>query len=264
MAPALLITTYTKLILRLLVPSPDRHRPGCVNRAHRAGEATIRAKPRPAVALPPWQECWRTHMSPGRASNTLHPQIWKSMSEADRVFSRHKQERPATPSQERQLVLSAPRRNGSGIGKSRIVEVVHVSRDRASPQAEQSRPVPRYVRAETWPDGFHARSAAPLPAHDPQPAAPGPAPDVGHLMPGWQPLLPPAGPATEPGEASAEVPLVRRRQKRDAISTAPKAATRHFADPFVDHDTGANCRRCGYLIEPAREARGLTRCARCG
>jgi hypothetical protein len=43
-----------------------------------------------------------------------------------------------------------------------------------------------------------------------------------------------------------------------------KETARHFADPFADGDDGANCLRCGYLIEPAREKRGLLTCAACG
>jgi hypothetical protein len=39
---------------------------------------------------------------------------------------------------------------------------------------------------------------------------------------------------------------------------------RHYADPFAQDDVGANCLRCGYLVEPAREKRGLLTCAGCG
>jgi hypothetical protein len=40
--------------------------------------------------------------------------------------------------------------------------------------------------------------------------------------------------------------------------------SRRVADPFDPADDGANCLRCGYVIEPARERRGLMTCAECG
>ena len=42
------------------------------------------------------------------------------------------------------------------------------------------------------------------------------------------------------------------------------APTRRVADPFNPSDDGANCMRCGYAIERAREKRGLLTCAGCG
>jgi len=54
------------------------------------------------------------------------------------------------------------------------------------------------------------------------------------------------------------------KQRRPRVLKAPiKAAVRRFADPFADDD-GANCLRCGYLVEPAREKRGLMTCSACG
>uniref|UniRef100_UPI001E36BC7C hypothetical protein n=1 Tax=Neoroseomonas rubea TaxID=2748666 RepID=UPI001E36BC7C len=44
-------------------------------------------------------------------------------------------------------------------------------------------------------------------------------------------------------------------------AAAPQA--RPVADPFDTTDDGANCLRCGYLVEPARERRGLLTCAGC-
>jgi hypothetical protein len=40
-------------------------------------------------------------------------------------------------------------------------------------------------------------------------------------------------------------------------------ATRQFADPFAEDDSGANCIRCGYLVEQSRERRGLMTCSKC-
>ena len=186
------------------------------------------------------------------------------MSEADRVFSRHQQPSAAPASQDRQVIVSAPRRNSAGIAKSRVVEVVHVSRAGSRQPADEARPPTRHVHAETWPDGFHARSAAPLPPRALQPAAPEPAAPVGHFMPGWQPLLQPAAPEADPVEAPVAAPAVRRRKLRAAKPAMPTAASRPFADPFTGEDGGANCYRCGYLVEPTRDARGLTTCAKCG
>ena len=186
------------------------------------------------------------------------------MSDADRVFSKYKQPSAGAASQSRQLIVSAPRRNSAGIAKSRVVEVVHVSRAGSRRPANEPHSVPRYVHAETWPDGFHAKSAAPLPPRELQPAAPEQAPPVGHLMPGWQPLLQPAAPEAEPMEAPVAAPAIRQPKRRAAKPPTPKAASRPFADPFTGEDGGANCYRCGYLVEPAREARGLTTCAKCG
>jgi hypothetical protein len=61
-------------------------------------------------------------------------------------------------------------------------------------------------------------------------------------MPGWEPLLAPV----EPVEPAAK-PVVGRA----------------FADPFAAEDTGTNCIRCGYLVSPEREKRGLLTCHQC-
>ncbi|MDO9712800.1 hypothetical protein [Paracraurococcus lichenis] len=42
------------------------------------------------------------------------------------------------------------------------------------------------------------------------------------------------------------------------------ATARRFADPFAMGDDGANCLRCGYLVEAEREGRGLLTCSACG
>jgi hypothetical protein len=36
------------------------------------------------------------------------------------------------------------------------------------------------------------------------------------------------------------------------------------ADPFDPSDFGANCIRCGYAIEAARDQRGMMTCSGCG
>ena len=42
------------------------------------------------------------------------------------------------------------------------------------------------------------------------------------------------------------------------VSGAPRP------DPFAADNIGTNCLRCGYLVQPARERRGLLTCATCG
>ena len=82
-------------------------------------------------------------------------------------------------------------------------------------------------------------------------------------MPGWEPLLPPLE-ATEP---AAEVQASARPQRRMTKPKPPKSqwvpTKRAYADPFAADDTGANCIRCGYLVSPAREKRGLMTCLQC-
>jgi hypothetical protein len=74
-------------------------------------------------------------------------------------------------------------------------------------------------------------------------------------MPGWEPLLAPV----EPVEPAVKPVRNRHRQPR----AARPAAERAFADPFAAEDTGTNCIRCGYLVEPEREKRGLLTCNQC-
>jgi hypothetical protein len=178
------------------------------------------------------------------------------MSETDRVFPRQ-QQGPNTTSNEKRLILSAPRRSGPGGGKSRVVEVVHVRRSRSKPIEDEPRPVPWDLRAATWPGGFRAKSAAPLPPAEIAPVAPEPAHPVVHVMPMWEPSAPQAA-------APVETAVAETRRTRTPKPRAPKATARDFADPFAEDDSGANCIRCGYLVESAREKRGLMTCSDCG
>ena len=192
------------------------------------------------------------------------PTIMEAMSEADRVFPARKGQGSQPLTSERRLILSAPRRSGPGAGKSRVVEVVHVRRGGPRPVEEYSRPVPWSQRTETWPEGLRTKPAQPLPSQDIQPVAPEPAPPVVHVMPMWQPSPPQPAPLV-PKPAEPPVERVMARQRRPRVTKAPiaKAGERRFADPFADED-GANCFRCGYLVEPAREKRGLMTCSACG
>ncbi len=179
------------------------------------------------------------------------------MSEIDRVFARLGGSQSA-PS-EQQEVRRVPRRGGAG---SRVVEVVRVPGTAATARQDQAQRRDSRVRAQTWDDGFPAKSAAtPLPA--PKPASDEPRGAVAHVMPMWAPSAaqPEAGqsasPTSDPVPTTA--PARAGRGRRKAVSSM-----RQVADPFDPDDSGANCYRCGYLIEPARERRGLMTCAGCG
>ena len=184
------------------------------------------------------------------------------MSEADRIFPARKGQGSQSLTSGKRLILSAARRSGPGAGKSRVVEVVHVRRDRSRPAEDHPSPAPWSLRAETWPEVLRAKPTQPLPPQDIQPVAPDPAPPVVHVMPMWQPSPPQPAPAmVKPVEPPVETAVARQRRPR--VPKAPiKAAVRRFANPFADND-GANCLRCGYLVEPAREKRGLMTCSAC-
>jgi hypothetical protein len=81
-------------------------------------------------------------------------------------------------------------------------------------------------------------------------------------MPIWAPKLPEPESVETPAPREAartglEPPARGARQPRGS-------STRSVADPFDDTDERANCLRCGYAIQPARERRGLMTCAGCG
>ena len=186
------------------------------------------------------------------------------MSEADRVFPARKGQGSQTLISEKRHILSAPRRSGPSAGKSRVVEVVHVRRERSRPIENQPRSAPWSVPAEAWSEGLRAKPTQLLPAQDIRPVAPDPAPPVVHVMPMWTPSLPqPAAPRPQPAEAPVGTAVTKQRKPRIAKTPTAKAAVRRFADPFSEED-GANCLRCGYLVQPARERRGLLTCATCG
>jgi hypothetical protein len=187
------------------------------------------------------------------------------MSEADRVFSRQKGQGAQTSSARKHLIHIAPRRSGLGAGKSRVVEVVHVRRGKSRPAEDDPHPAPWDVPAETWPEGFHPKAALPLPQPDVQPVAPEPAQPVVHVMPMWEPSPQQSAlKVAEPIEPPTETAVAEHRKPRTSKPPAAKTRARPFADPFADDDSGANCIRCGYLVEQGREKRGLMTCSKCG
>ena len=178
------------------------------------------------------------------------------MSEADRVFARMTSPGSLPAPEDKQFLHIASRRRGAVASQSRVVEVVHRRSGHTAPRLEQD-------PAASWPEGLRGRSAPLLPPVEDPAATPPPAPQVGHLMPGWEPLLP----ALQPAEPVAKTPVGVRRRPRAAKPDQPNAPSvstrRGFADPFAVDDTGANCIRCGYLVSPARDRRGLLTCLQC-
>jgi hypothetical protein len=170
------------------------------------------------------------------------------MSEIDRIFSRLGPKK-STPNDKRE-VLNIPRK-GSALG-SRTVQVVHVRSGQASAGKEAPRRSGAGARSATWEDGFPARAAA-LPPQADAPAASEQPDPVTHVMPMWAPTQVEAAPAPADAATSEQKPATLR---------GPRA--KRVADPFDADDDGANCLRCGYMIDPGRERRGLMTCAACG
>jgi hypothetical protein len=186
------------------------------------------------------------------------------MSEADRVFSAWKGQGAQAQSSEKRLIASAPRKGSPGGSQSRVVEVVHVRRDRSKSGEGRPHDASRNARAATWLEGFRGKPTQPIPPQDVQPIEPESPPPVVHVMPMWEPSSQqPAQPVTRPGDPPVEAAGPVSGSPRIAKAKAPKVVVRHFADPFTDGDDGTNCMRCGYQIEPAREKRGLLTCSTC-
>ena len=187
------------------------------------------------------------------------------MSEADRVFPARRGQGAQTLTSEKRFIQSRRRRGEAGSGQPRVVEVVHVGRRTAGPTEERPRPPAWSVRAETWPEGFHAKPSGPLLTPPEPPMVPQPAAPVGHVMrPWWEPVPSKAAPPSTPSDQVPAEAAVTGQRKPRTRKTAPHAVARAFADPFAAEEEGANCLRCGYLVEPARERRGLLTCAACG
>ncbi|MGG5819671.1 hypothetical protein [Falsiroseomonas sp. HW251] len=178
------------------------------------------------------------------------------MSEIDRVFARFRDDK--SPTAERREVRNVPQRGTRG---SRTVEVVHVRSGAPGRAREQARPRSLGVRAASWEDSFPARDAPPAFPDAPKPSIAAPMTPTFHVMPPRSPSVPAA--VAEPAVPDPELVVAPRRgpgRPRKQTAVAPR---RRVAGPFDSNDDGANCRRCGYVIEPAREKRGMVTCAGC-
>jgi hypothetical protein len=158
------------------------------------------------------------------------------MSEADRVFSRMATPGALPSPDDKQLLHVTSRRRGAVAGQSRVVEVVHRRLGQKAPSAE---PAP----AASWLEGIQGRSAPPLPSAEDPIGTPVPAPPVGHLMPGWVPLLSPLPPVEPAAKIPAGIRPRARPAKPERPEDQPKSIKRAFADPFAAGDTGTNCIR---------------------
>src|SRR3954469_21821921 len=104
------------------------------------------------------------------------------MSEAHRVFPARRGQGAQTLTSEKRFIQSRRRRGEVGSGQPRVVEVVHVRRGAARPAEARPRSPVWSVRAETWPEGFHAKpSKPPLTPSEPPIVPPQPAAPVGHV-----------------------------------------------------------------------------------
>jgi len=181
------------------------------------------------------------------------------MNEEDRVFARFKGNKPEASGRREQLTI--PGR--AGVSGSRVVEVVHVRS--SATMKDRPRHVGTHVRAASWDGGFQAKRAIATPVRPAPISVPLIAPTT-HAMPAWGPAVTDAVFSAPGYLAVGEVPDAAARrgrgQPRKEVSPTPPA--RHVADPFDADDDGANCLRCGYVMEPAREKRGLMTCAGCG
>ena len=182
--------------------------------------------------------------------------VWSHMSEADRVFSRMTTPGSLPSPEEKQFLHVTSRRRGAVAGQSRVVEVVHRRLGHTALPAEQAYAAP-------GPEEFQSRSDPSSPSSEAPAATSVPVPPVGHLMPGWEPLLPPIQPAEAAGKIQAGIRPRPRSTKLEQSKDQPKSIKRAFADPYVADDTGTNCMRCGYLVSPVREKRGLLTCLKC-
>lgn len=206
------------------------------------------------------------------------------MDDKDHVFSRFKDDKPEAS--DRRELLTIPRR--AGATGSRVVEVVHVRSGGAVKDRPQRNDT--HVRAASWATGFPAKQAVAAPTFV-VPAIAAATVPTAHIMPAWEPsaeaastaiadeaaVAPPRGrgrprkhPTLEPAGAKdvtagteEQIPVSRRGPGRPSEAIAI-ASARRVANPFDAADDGANCMRCGYAIERAREKRGLLTCVGCG
>ncbi|MGG5819098.1 hypothetical protein [Falsiroseomonas sp. HW251] len=182
------------------------------------------------------------------------------MSEIDRVFARFRDDKSRTAERREQRSIS--QRGSHGTQTSRTVEVVHVRSGARSRQVDPSRAPSFGVRSASWDDGFPARDAPPAFPGAPKPAVAAAVAPTFHVMPARSPSVP----ASEAAPVAPDSePVVEGRRSRGRPRKQPVVApARRVADPFDANDVGANCLRCGYVVEPAREKHGLMTCAACG
>ena len=177
------------------------------------------------------------------------------MDDKDHVFARFKDNQPASAG--RREVMNIPRR--SGASGSRSVEVVHARLGAAATAKDSTRRSGKQAHPMPSDGSFAARPATRAPAALEPDLAKAP-PPVAHVMAAWEPSVVADEVATS---GRAEAPSAETVTTLAESHHRRRKSTRHFADPFDAADLGANCLRCGYAIDPAREQRGLRTCADC-
>ncbi len=103
----------------------------------------------------------------------------------------------------------------------------------------------------------------PLLQRDVEPVAPNPAPPIAQMMPVWAPS-PQRDAEPSSIETDAKAGTDAASPDGSTMPKLPKPRSRQVADPFASEDDRANCFRCGYLVEKARDRRGLMTCSKCG
>jgi hypothetical protein len=232
----------------------------------RTRASSPRSRTRPVIdrASATWACASKCILSVSAGAVERRPALWKLMAEADRVFPARKGQGSQTLTSEKRFIQGRPRRDGGRSSQTRVVEVVHVRRVRSGPAGSLPCPPAWSVRSETWSEGSRAQPVQPSPSQGIQPVASEPAPPVVHVMPMWEPSPPQPTPSVAPPDEPLVGPAkAKRPSPRSLKAGAPKETARHFADPFAADD-GANCLRCGYLVESAREKQGLLTCSVCG
>jgi type IV secretory pathway VirB10-like protein len=185
------------------------------------------------------------------------------MTEADRVFAGIKGRAGQSTGSEQRIIQRRSRQGGVSRSQTRVVEVVHVRHAAKRPVNDQPFLSEAAVGPDAWSDDVdtvttsHMLDLIPAPAAEPQQP-------VVHVMPTWEPRAAEVPLAASTDDMPTQAPVPAKRTRRTKTGSKPDAAARRYADPFANDDSGTNCLRCGYLVEPTRERGGWLTCARCG
>jgi hypothetical protein len=167
------------------------------------------------------------------------------MVDKDYVFARFTRDQTSSTDKREQLTIQ---RRGPGAG-SRVVEVVHVRSAASTGKPSALRADPG-VRAASWEDGFRTKPLMRAPGQTEAPLTEHAAP-VGHVMPAREPTS-----ATKPETQGPEALIAAYPTEGASSGRKATIRVRQVAAPFNPADGRANCMRCGYATEGAREKRG--------
>jgi hypothetical protein len=184
------------------------------------------------------------------------------MTEADRVFAGIKGGASQSTGSEQRIIQRRSRQDGVSRSQTRVVEVVHVRHGAKRPADDQSRLTGPDVGAEAGSDDVDTMATNHVPDLT-QAAAAEPQQPVAHVMPMWEPRTAEVPLVASTDDMPIPAPVPAKRTRRTKTRSEPGAAARRYADPFANDDSGTNCLRCGYLVEPVRERHGWLTCAEC-